>query len=123
MHDLSPRIQQLRQQQTQLNIAKQQLEQELSERRIELVDEATVSAFVKDLRDLLTETSLTEQKSFIRSFVKEIRVTGDRVLLTYTIPMSSKKVTEEQIPVLSIVQDGSAYRIRTGDLVLERDAS
>jgi site-specific DNA recombinase len=82
------------------------LEQELAERRLELADEATVSAFVKDLRNLLAEGSLTERKSFVRSFIKEIKVTGNQVQIFYTIPLSPKRVTEEQILVLSIVHDG-----------------
>ena len=113
LNDLSPRMQQLRQRQNQLHTAKQQLEQELSERRIELADAATVSACVNDLRNLLTETSLAEKKSFIRSFIKEIKVTGEQVVLTYTIPMSTKGLTEEQLPVLSIVHDGGAEGVRT----------
>jgi site-specific DNA recombinase len=104
--DLSPRIQQLRQRQDQLNTAKRQLDQELSERRLELADETTVSACVNDLRNLLTETSLAEKKSFVRSFIKEIKVTGDEVLLTYTMPLLQQKLTEEKVPVLCIVHDG-----------------
>ena len=36
---------------------------------------------------ILEEGSLTERKAFIRSFVNEVRVTGNEVLLNYTIPM------------------------------------
>jgi hypothetical protein len=104
--DLSPRIQQLRQRQEQLNTAKYQLEQELAERRLELADAETVSTCVADLRNLLIETSLVEKKSFIKSFIKEIKVTGDQVLVTYTMPMLPKGLTEEKLPVLSIVHDG-----------------
>jgi hypothetical protein len=35
-----------------------------------------------DLSKLLEEVSLVEKKAFIRSFVKELKVTGDDVLLT-----------------------------------------
>lgn len=55
---------------------------------------------------VVTETSLAEKKSFIRSFIKEIKVTGDEVLLTYTMPLLQKELTEEKVPVLSIVYDG-----------------
>ncbi len=61
-----------------------------------------------DLRNTLSESSIAERKSFIRSFVKEVKVTGDEVLLTYTIPMLPKGMTEETLPVLSIVHDGGA---------------
>jgi site-specific DNA recombinase len=106
LNDLSPRIKQLRQRQEQLNTAKHQFEQELSERRVELADEATVSARVNELYDLLNETSLTERKSFIRSFIKEITVTGNQVVMRYTIPMTSRGLIEEKLPVLCTVHDG-----------------
>ena len=72
-----------------------------------------------------TMTTITpaEKKSFIKSFVKEVRVTRDKVLLNYTIPLSAKGLTIEEMPVLSTVHCGSAYRIRTGDLLLEREVS
>lgn len=35
-----------------------------------------------------------------------MKVTGDDVLLTYTVPMLPKNLIEEKIPVLSIVHDG-----------------
>jgi len=54
------------------------------------------------LRNTLSESSLAERKSFVRSFVKEVKVTGDAVLLTYTIPMLPGGMTEENLPVLSI---------------------
>ncbi len=97
--DLAPRIQQLR-------LRRQQLEQQLSDRRVELADAETVARSVSDLRNLLSESSLSERKSFVRSFVKEVKVTGDEVLLTYTIPMLPKGATEERLPVLSIVHYG-----------------
>jgi site-specific DNA recombinase len=111
--DLAPRIQQLRQRREQLQAARSQLEQDLSARRVELADEETVAHCVSDLRNLLSESSLAERKSFVRSFVKEVKVTGDNVLLTYTIPMLPKGLTEEMLPVLSIVHDGGEGGTRT----------
>ncbi len=120
LDDLSPRIQQLRQRKEQLQAGRLGLEQELSDRRLELADAETVTRCVSELRDLLSESSLAERKSFIRSFVKEIIVTGDEVLLTYTIPMLPRGVTEEKLPVLSIVHDGGRFWIRTRDPSLIR---
>ncbi len=89
-----------------MQTARWEIEQQLSDRRVELADADTVSRCVSDLRDLLTEGSLAERKSFVRSFVKEVKVTGEEVLLTYTIPMLPRGVTEERLPVLSIVHHG-----------------
>jgi hypothetical protein len=51
----------------------------------------------------------------MRSFVKEVKVTDNEVLLTYTIPMAPKGITEEEIGVPSIVHYGGRRRIRTFD--------
>ena len=106
LDDLAPRIRQLRQRQEQLHRAQSEMENYLSDRRMELADANTVARYVADLRNLLSESSLAERKTFIRSFVKGVKVTGDKVLLTYTIPMFSREVTEEKLSVLSIVHYG-----------------
>jgi hypothetical protein len=48
--------------------------------------------------------------------VKEVKVTGDDVLITYTLPMMLKGVMEERLPVLSIEHGGGQYWTRTSDL-------
>jgi site-specific DNA recombinase len=118
--DLAPRIQQLRQRRERLQAARWEMEQQLSDRRVELADSETVARYVADLHDLLNESSLVERKSFVRSFVKEVKVTGNEALLTYTIPMLPRGIIEEKLPVLSIVHDGGAGGIRTPYL---RDAN
>ena len=76
---------------------------------MELADIETVTSYVADLRNLLSESPLTERKSFVRSFVKEVKVTGDEVLLTYTMPMLPKGMLEEKLSVLSIGHDGGPF--------------
>ena len=62
-----------------------------------------VTKYAADLKKTLEESSLVERKAFIRSFVKEVKVTMENVLLTYTLPVLPAGVTEEKLPVLSIV--------------------
>ena len=104
--DLATRIQQLRKRREELQSVKFELEQELSDRRVELADKDIVTAYVEDLRNVLSESPLAERKSFVRSFVKEVKVTGDEVLVTYTKPMLPKGMLEEKLSVLSIGHDG-----------------
>jgi site-specific DNA recombinase len=118
--DLAPRIQQLRQQRERLQAARWEMEQQLSDRRVELADSETVARYVADLHDLLNESSLVERKSFVRSFVKEVKVTGNEALLTYTIPMLPRGIIEEKLLVLPIVPISGAGGIRTPYL---RDAN
>ncbi len=42
-----------------------------------------------ELHNLFNNSSLAERKAFIQSFVKEVKVTGDEVLLTYAVPLAS----------------------------------
>ncbi|MDO8588684.1 MAG: hypothetical protein Q7T82_16775 [Armatimonadota bacterium] len=104
--DLAPRIQQLRQRKEQLQTAKCELEQRIPEGHVELADSDTVARYASDLRDLLNETTLVERKAFIRSFLKEVKVTGEEALLTYMIPLTPEGVTEEKLAVLSTGRDG-----------------
>jgi len=56
----------------QLQSRKWELETLLSDRRVELANLETVTRYVDDLRNRLEESSLTERKPFVRSFVKEL---------------------------------------------------
>ena len=60
----------------------------------------TIIRYVDDLRSLLDESSLAERKSFIRSFVKDVRVAGNEVLLTYTMPLPPAGISQEMVGVL-----------------------
>jgi hypothetical protein len=104
--DLAPRIQQLRQRREQLETSRIQTEQRLNDRRVELADSRTVARYVAELHDFLSRGDLAERKAFVRTFVKEVKVTGDQVMLTYTMPMAPRGDSEEEFPVLSIVHGG-----------------
>jgi len=106
----------LRHQQEQLQSTKWELEALLSDRRVELADLEMVTECVDDLRSLLEESTLAERKSFIRSFVKEVKVTGDEVLLTYTMPLPPEGISQERVGVLHSVRYGGDRGIRTPDL-------
>jgi len=104
--DLAPRIQRLRQRQEQLEARRLELEYLLSDTKVELADMKTVAGYVADLRNLLSESPLAEKKSFIKSFVKEVKVIGTEVRLIYTIPMSPNGISQEAVAVPPIVHYG-----------------
>lgn len=58
------------------------------------------------MQNLLQYGSLAERKSFIKGFVKEIKVIGSEAEISYSIPEVPEKVYvgEEKIP--RIVHDG-----------------
>ena len=62
------------------------------------------------------QSSLAERRAFIRSFVKEVRVTDGKVLLLYKIPLPPENIVKGWAEVLSIVQHGSG-----GDLMQTND--
>lgn len=106
LDDLAPRIHDLRDRQERLQARRAEIESSLSDRRVEVASPAMVSHYVKDLRNLLNNSSLSERKAFIRSFVKEVKVTEDNVLLTYTMPLAPGGTSVEKLGVLSTVQNG-----------------
>jgi len=106
LQDLSPRIQALRQRQEQLQSNRWELEILLADRRVELADVETVRTYVEDLRNLLGKSSITEKKSFVKGFVKEVMVTGGEVTIDYTMPLSTGVVSEKLTTVPPIVHDG-----------------
>ena len=115
IEDLAPRIQALRHREDQLQAARLELEGTLAERKIELADDNLVQSYVQDLKEVLGNSPLPEQKTFIRSFVREIKVTGREVLLTYTIPLLPNGRNHETIGVLDTVQYGGPFWTRTRD--------
>ena len=116
LDDLSQRIKQLKEQKVKLESQKWELEWQMKARKVELADLETVTQYVNELRDLLTESSIAERKSFIKSFVKEVVVTGDKAELKYTIPLSSDGPLAEDLEVPHIVRFGGDRGIRTPDL-------
>jgi site-specific DNA recombinase len=119
--DLAPRIKELRQHQEMLQLSKQNIENILANKRVDLIDLKLMIEYASDLRQLLAESTIEEQKALIRGFIKEIIVTRNKVEIKYTMPVPSNKTGSAE--VLDIERTGSAYRIRTGDLLLEREVS
>lgn len=109
INDLSPRIQELRHREDQLQAARLDLEGSLSQRQVRLTDPEIVKGYVENLQQVLSGSQLLEQKAFIRSFVKEVRVTGDEVVLTYTMPLTPEGINQDKERVLDTVQYGGRY--------------
>ena len=109
LDELVPRIRELRSRQEQLQLRRIEIENQMSDRKVELADLETISCYVDDLHDLLKEGSLLERRIFIRSFVKEVRVTGDEAVLSYSIPLLPEKAAVEKEGVLPTVQYSGRY--------------
>ena len=120
MADASDRIREHRERKERLEEAAADARAVLSQRRAYLDDVNTISAYAHDMKDFLEESELTERRSFIESFVKEIIVIPGDALIRYTVPMpddsflagrASEKVALDA-SVLSTVHVGPPDGIR-----------
>ncbi len=98
--DIIVRIRELREQDNHLQARRVEIEALMSDRRVALLDIRDITEYVTDMQNLLQYGSLTERKSFIKGFVKEIKVTGSEAKISYSIPEVPEKVYvgEEKVP-------------------------
>jgi len=73
LEDLAPRIRVLRERQEQLQIARDEVQDILANRRVKIADLESVVTYAADLKNLLMQGSLAERKAFIRSFEKKLK--------------------------------------------------
>ena len=105
--ELAPRINALFQKKEELQQARAEAEEALRDRTIELAEKGVVKSYVEDLRELLEESTIVEQKTFLKSFVRRIEVGNSDVKVIYTIPMLPGGPSTETLGVLPFVQNGS----------------
>ena len=114
IEDFKPRIRDHRERQEKLEASAAEARAILSQRRDVLDDVETITAYALDLSMFLNESELTERRSFIESFVKEIVVMPGNAVVRYIIPMPEDSPIEgrdaEELalhaPVLSTVKYG-----------------
>jgi len=106
LDDLALRIKELRQRQEKLLVDRINIENLLSDRRVELIDLETMKDYITDMQSILREGTLVERKAFIHSFVKDVRVNGNEAVLTYSMPELPEKVALGEAGVPRIVQRG-----------------
>ena len=122
--DAAERIKELRDRKEKLEQATEEAHAVLSQRR-ELLDRAdTIAAFAADMSEFLRTSELTETRSFIRSFVKEIQIRPGKASIVYTIPMpkdspvGTTDTAELALngPVMNTIRVSGAEGSRTPDL-------
>jgi len=104
--ELAPRIQTLFEKKEQLQRAKADVEEVLSFNKADVTDPQVVRFYADDLRNLLAESCITEQRSFLKSFVERIDVNDSEVKVYYTIPMPPSSTPEETVGVIPFVHHG-----------------
>ncbi len=126
MADIAPRIREHRERQERLEAAADEARALLSERRAVLDGVDTITAYAQEMREFLKTSELTESRTFMRSFVKEVSVDPGKAVIRYSMPMPRDGRirggdTEElalrspvlSSPVLSTVGSGTPGETRT----------
>ena len=86
--------------------AKTDAEEILRYKSVDMADPQVVQDYADDLRSLLAKSSITEQRSFLKSFVERIEVDESEAKVYYTIPMPPYSVSKETVGVLPFVHHG-----------------
>jgi site-specific DNA recombinase len=120
LDDLAPRIRELKNQRDELSKARVQIEAEMVAQGAEEVNLDVVKAYAQDLQSLLEEAGITERKAFLRSFIRRIEVSRDKVTVYYSLPLPQAGSKKGETAVLPIDTLGGDRGIRTPDL---RDAN
>ena len=71
-----------------------------------MADSQVVQDYANDLRSLLVESCITEQRSFLKSFAERIEVDDSEVKVYYTIPMPPSNLPEETVGISPFVHHG-----------------
>ena len=126
INDILPRIRQHQERQERLEMSAEEARSRLAERRTTLDHLNTITAFARDMSEFLRTSELTETKSFIHSFVKEIAVNPGAATIRYKLPtppdspIGGGDAAEVGLRrrVLGTVHVGSPARIRTSNLAV-----
>ncbi len=121
VNDILPRIRQHQDRQERLERTASQAQAALDERRALLDSVDVIASYVQEMSDFLRTSDLTESRTFIRSFVKEIAVKPGTATIRYTMPtptdssIAGRDVAEIGLPgaVRNTVSLGTLGRIRT----------
>jgi DNA invertase Pin-like site-specific DNA recombinase len=104
--ELAPRIRELTKKKEELQQAKAEVEETLHYEPISTADDQVVRDYAGKLRTLLAKSSITEQRSVLRSFCNRIEVDDAEVKMYYTVPVPPDSTTDEMVGVVPIVHHG-----------------
>ena len=99
---MAPRIRELKSQIDILKEKRVEIIENIKTSEIKTLKSSEVKEYVSDLKNLLSNGTIIEQKSFIKSFIKRIEINLPKVIIDYTVPLQIKKAehpTKEVLPL------------------------
>lgn len=99
---LAPRIKELKDQIDILKEKRLEIVENIRVAKIKTLNSGEVKEYASDLKNLLSNGTIIEQKSFIKSFIKRIEINLPKVIIDYTVPLIIKKaehLTKEVLPL------------------------
>ena len=117
--ELAPRIRKLKTRRDELLTQRNQTESSLKMSVIESPDINLIKEHVDDVKQLLSESPIIEQRAFLKSFVKNIEVGKEAVTVNYHLPMPPAKSDKDVMGVLPFIMNGRPYRSRTCDTLIK----
>ncbi|MFC1860130.1 recombinase family protein [Chloroflexota bacterium] len=118
--ELAPRIRKLKARRDELLTQRNQTEYSLKMSVIESPDINLIREHVDDIKQLLSESPIIEQRAFLKSFVKNIEVGKEAVTVNYHLPMPPAKSDKDVMGVLPFITNGRPCRSRTCDTLIKR---
>ena len=115
--DLAPRIRELRDREKTLVRDLQAIRATASENGAKLVQADEVLRYLMDLKGLLSAGTLSQRKTFLRSFVKLVRKKGITIEIEYTLPLPLEKSSLGVEGVPPTVSFGGAGGIVGGTMI------
>ena len=86
MADASDRIREHRERKEKLEVAAEEARTLLADRRVMLDSADVIATFAEEMSEFLKTSELTETRSFVHSFVKEVEVKPGKAAIVYSIP-------------------------------------
>ena len=86
----------------------------LAQRRSVLDDMNTIADYANDMRDFPGESELTERRTFLESFVKEIVVMPGDALIRYAVPMSEDSLLPGGVTEKAALKSGPLTTAMSG---------
>ncbi len=99
--DVAPRLKKLNNDISKLESEKDNLEVTVSQNELPEFTEDDLGPYIGDLHNILVLGSITEQKTFIKSFIKKIFIDYPTAVIEYTLPLSIFDNSKKEVLVFA----------------------